>query len=79
MSNGDLVVEEEEVKADKKQSPCLPVDREQEVHEAKPDHPMPFPLDLDLHYVCKVPGTLKLRHAVAAKLVELAPRRSCTP
>ncbi|KAL9075444.1 MAG: hypothetical protein Q9157_004003 [Trypethelium eluteriae] len=64
-SNEDLIVEE--VKADKEQ-PCLPVDREQEVHETKPDHPMPFPLILDPHYVCTTPGTAELKHAVVAKV-----------
>jgi hypothetical protein len=55
----------EEVKADKEH-------REQEVHEAKPDHPMPFPLYLEPYYVCTAPGTLELKDAVVAK-VELAP------
>ncbi|KAL9626927.1 MAG: hypothetical protein Q9164_007756, partial [Protoblastenia rupestris] len=68
-SNGDLVVEKG---AKNKEQPCMPVGRKQEGHEAEPDHPMPFPLDLNSHYVCTVPGTRELKDAEVTK-VELAP------
>ena len=68
-SNGELVLEKK-VKSEKEQ-PCLPVDRKQEVHEAKPDHPIPFPLYLDSHYVNTGPWAWELKDVEVAK-VELA-------
>jgi hypothetical protein len=48
------------------------VDPEQEVLEAKPDHPIPFPLVLDPYYVSTGPGSMELKDAEVTK-VELDP------
>jgi hypothetical protein len=47
-NDGDLVV----VETDKEHPrPCVYLCCRQMVHETKPDHPIPFPLDLDSSYV----------------------------